>query len=139
MTEAIFDLAVGIIIKSQEPLDVISGIMGTHPSKYVKSEKSKRNISSETSENIWIFREWYKRIKTIDSCIQTFINQIPDFYNKVSLAKRYGQCTLRISIVSMLGQTGFSFSEQDMLMLAQLNIPIEFSFLSFGQCIDDAT
>lgn len=137
MMESQFDLTVGLIIKTSEPLEFITEIMGVFPTKSLRKGEGYFSFSEEVDNNIWIMRECYKERADIGSCLQDYFEHIPDYFHRINQVKRYGVCTFRISIVSIYGQIGFSLSKKDLLLLNQLNIPCEVSIFSYGNCIDE--
>lgn len=138
MTESEFDVAVNLIIRTEKSIDFITNIMGINPSDQPQNSRLGKNIAPNVRSSLWSLSTRYKRQTDIGECIHAYIEQIPECLAKLSEVKKYGTCTLRISIVSLLGQMGFSLSHDDLLLLTQLDIPFEVSIFSYGYCIDDS-
>lgn len=136
MNQAEFDIGLSLIIRTKESFECISNIMGFEPTKKI-SLQSKTIEAKDVDENIWVYKERYEKCIDIGLVIQEFANGIKDFANKVFLIKKLGTCVFRISIVSIYGQFGFSLSEKDLLLLSDLQIPLEMTFFSYGNCIDE--
>ena len=121
------DIRLGIIIDTPESAEVISSIMGVPPTNTFRTETGNR----------WVYTKRYKKQKDIDQCIQEYFSSIPDLAEKIKSAQQYGSCVFRLSVVSVLGQFGVSFSQSDLQLLSQLDIPMDISVFSYGCCIDD--
>ena len=132
-----FDVTIGLIIRTTEPVELISEIMGILPSKsFDKGDKQIDNLQCYC-HNTWIHRMRYEQETDIEMCIQRYIDQIPAFASKIINVKKYGTCTFRISIVSLYAQMYFHLSSIVLQMLNNLDIPCEVSVFSYGNCIDE--
>lgn len=136
MSQAEFDISLSLIIRTKESFECISNIMGFEPTKKIGLQP-KTIESIDVDENIWVYKERYENCIDIGLVIQKFTNGIKDFANKVFFIKEYGTCVIRLSIVSIYGQFGFSLSEKDLFLLSNLQIPLEMTFFSYGSCIDE--
>ena len=134
MRHAEFDVVLSLIIRTKESCDYISNIMSCKPTKEIKL-KSKVFDSEEEDSNIWVLRERYENCTELGIIIQKFINGIEDLAKKIEYIKKHGICAIRISVISLYGQLGFSFTEKDLSLLSELQIPLELSFFSYGNCI----
>lgn len=134
MIKSEFDLAICLIIESAEPIEYISKIMGIHPSRSINKGESRFSFIRKADNNIWMFRKRYKQPARFSECLQQFFEEIPERKSSICEVKQLGTCTLRISIISVFGQIGFSLSERDIRLLNQLEIPLEISIFSFGNC-----
>ena len=122
-----FNVHLGIIVDTRKPLDVISNIIGVQQTNQFRTDTGNR----------WVYTKIFKGQENINNCLQEFYASIPNLAGKINDLRQYGSCVFRISIVSLLGQLGFTLSEFDLQFLSQFNIPLEISILSFGKCIDD--
>ena len=132
-----FNATVGLIVYTTEPLSLITDIFATKPTKTVSNVDNPCDDQGEKQYNAWVLKAHHKQVHSIERCIYDFLGQIPDYSDKINKVKQYGNCVFRISIFSVYGQIGFSFSPQELLVLSQLNIPLEISILSFGNCKDE--
>ena len=130
MTAFSFDVTTGISIRSLAPCDTISKIMGVEPNKYIK--KGESQFQEKACENIWIYRVKHKNSFNLDICVDEFMESIPDLRKKVNEIKPYGECSLRISIVSLMAQIPFSISSYNLQRLSILDIPLDISVFSWG-------
>lgn len=137
MMQEQFDVAIGLIITTTIKLELITQIMGIAPTKSVQKCDEKSVLSDKLNSNMWIFRERFKYQSDIDTCMYKFFKSIPNLKDKIYEANRYGSCVLRISLVSEYGQIGFSLSANNIQFLSELDIPVEVSIFSYGQCIDE--
>lgn len=132
-----FDVTMALIIHTTESLSRITEIMGIAPTTSIKGCDANTDDLSMSGESIWIYHTKYKRKTDLDQCMQQFVAQFSDFSSRVTEAKKNGICAIRISIVSLYAQFGFSLSNQELQLLSELNIPLEMTVFSFGNCIDD--
>lgn len=121
------DFSIGIIVDTAGSTEMISSILGLSPSKIFQTEHGSK----------WVLRRTYKNKTDINHCIEEYFIGITHYAEKIHKVKQHGSCVFRISVVSRLGQFGFSLSESDLHILNQLDIPVEISVFSFGCCIDD--
>lgn len=131
-----FDLGICLIIESAEPIEYISKIMGIPPSRSIKKGESRFVFTSKADNNIWMFRKRFKKPTGFSACLQQFFEEIPEFDSRISELMHWGTCALRISVVSVFGQIGLSLSPKDIGLLNQLEIPVEISVFSYGNCVN---
>ena len=127
MSVARLDIHLGIIVDTPESTEFITSIMGVPQTQLFRTETG----------NKWVYKKIFKNQKDIDKCIQEYFASIPGIIEKIKRVQRYGSCVFRVSVVSLLGQFGFSMSKTDLQLLSQLDIPMEISVFSLGYCIDD--
>ena len=128
-----FQTSIVIIIKSSEPIDVISEKMGISPTKVSQNQ----NAADSNANNLWAYKKRFIDGTNFSVCLQSFLEEIPFLSQKIAMIKQYGSCTLRVSIVSLFAQIGFSISNSDLQTLSSLDIPFEITLFSYGNCIDD--
>ena len=136
MTSSSFRVSISLIIETLAPLEIISREMGVIPTN-VFLKGTEFAPSHYRDKNIWVFGNERKECTNIGESLQQFIASIPSFSQRVSSAQQYGDCTIRLSIVSLWGKIGFSLSQNDLQELNMIGIPVDFSILSFGDCVDD--
>lgn len=136
MMDSEFDLAICLIIKTDEKIESISKIMEIAPSGSIAKGESRFDFLPKANENIWALRKRYKQQSDIGASIREFLRGIPGFEKKIREANQHGKCTLRISIVSLWGQIAFSLPPDELHLLSELGIPFEVSIFSYGNCID---
>ncbi len=132
MIRADFDLTVRLIIKSAESLDFTTKLLGIEPTPLPKS------ATGIDLSNIWVLQKHYERQQDISESIHDFFLTIPDFETRISKMKAYGECAIRISIITEFGQFGFALKPNDIQLLNRLCIPFEVSVFSFGNCIEES-
>lgn len=135
MRESEFDIALGLIIRTEESVDFISSIMEIEPSKVMQPNLKLDDYEEE--KNVWVYRKKYANCTDVGLSIGNFINGIENFTDKIARIKKYGVCVIRMSVVSTYGQFGFSFAEKDLSLLNEQKIPLEMTFFSYGNCIDE--
>ncbi len=128
-----FQTSIAIIIRSSEPIDVISEKMGISPTKVSQNQ----NAVDSDANNLWAYKKRFKDGTNFSVCLQNFIEEIPFLSQKIAMLKQYSSCTLRVSIVSLFAQLGFTISNSDLQTLSSLDIPFEITLFSYGNCIDD--
>lgn len=135
MSISVFDITIALLVQTTAPLDVISEIMETIPTKQAPTFNSDGKVIGEKC-NTWVFHTQYKNQTDLDMCLCNFLSRIPDISQKILLAKQYGKCALRLSIVSIYGQFGFELKPSDLQILTPLDIPLEISVFSYGNVPD---
>lgn len=136
MIVAKFNATIGLIIKSSKHTKIISNIVGFPPAKELAENTIDPCVSPKGNTKIWIIKKRYEDRTDIETCLQDFLNDIPNYQLCVQQIKQYGTCAIRISIVTSFGQFGFSLSPTDFHILAELGIPLEISVFSLGECIN---
>lgn len=131
-----FDLAISFIVKTSEPIEVVSLDMGITPTGSLKKGEAQHSFQPKAENNTWWFRERYERQANIGISLQKFFANIPEFMPKVHKVMQYANCVLRISVVSVYGQIWFSLSPKDIQLLSQIDVPVEVSIFSYGDCVD---
>lgn len=134
MMDTEFDLAICLIIKTDEKIESISKIMEIVPSGSIIKGQSRFDFLPKVNENIWVLRKRYKQQSDIGTSMRDFLGGIPEFEKKIQEVNKHGICTLRISIVSLWGQIAFSLSPDELHLLSKLGIPFEVSIFSYGNC-----
>lgn len=130
MNYAEFNLTIALIIRTEAPIELITNIIGYSPSKCV--------CDHSTSENLWIRYERYKNIVDIEDYLSCFFVSMPNIDRQILAAKAYGSITLRLSLVSEYGQFGFVLSPTDLALLQRIDVPLEVSIFSLGNCMDES-
>lgn len=136
MMESQFDLSICLVVKTDKAVESISAIMGTAPTRMVKAGETQLSFIPKSDKNVWVLRKRYAQQTDVGVCLDTFLGSIPNVNEKIHEVNQYGVCTLRVSIISLMGQIGFSLSPYNMQLLNQLGIPLEVSIFSYGYCID---
>lgn len=132
-----FDVTAGIIIHTAELPERVSAIMGVQQSQRHNLRISCDNKVCEAENYIWIYRICYEDQVDVEKCITRFLSSIPELPSKIAEVQEIGECVLRVSIVSVYAQLGFSLSPNMLKEIYNLDIPIEITILSFGNCIDE--
>ena len=132
MKSSSFDVTIGISVHSLELCNSISEIMGVPPTKHIKKGESQFQFQEKACENIWIYSIKHRNAVDLDFCIEEFMERIPNLGKKVEEINRFGWCNLRISIVSLMAQIGFSLSSYDLQRFSILGIPVNISVFSWG-------
>ena len=131
-----FNITIALLIHSVKPIAEISTVMEMDPTEIRTYGTGSGDFEKESLCNLWIFHKRYQQVTDIDELIQEFLVQVPNLSEKIQLLKRHSRCVLRLSIVSLYGQIGFSLSQEDLNLLHHMDIPTEISFFSYGKCID---
>lgn len=132
-----FNVMIGLIVHTDDSIERVSEIMGTTPSNDLREGNGMAYEALVSGKKTWIYRMRFNRQTDTEPCIRQFVSQFPEFSTRVSEVKKIGDCTIRMSIVSLYAQVGFSLSAQELQTLSTLNIPFEITLLSFGNCFDD--
>ena len=132
-----FNLSVALIIKTSEPLELISQIMGVMPTGCLEKGESIHSFQPKADKNTWWLKESYGRKTDLGASLQNYFESIPRFIEKIDQIKQIATCALRISVVSIYGQIYFSLSPRDTELLSQIGIPFEVSIFSYGDCIEE--
>lgn len=137
MTNATYDLTISLLFKSANEIEHISSIMEVSPTSYINKEHSKHRFI-ECNTNVWVYAKKYKDYDgSIAIHIEDFFSYIPDYLSKIASARKYAECTLRISIVTDWAQSGFSLEPKELDTIRSLNIPLEVSIFSWGNCMNE--
>ena len=134
MTDATFNLSICLKIETEENIDFITDVLNLRPTDLIKKGERKSRVLDAAESNIWIYDVKYGDCKNIEGKISEFLDGIPQLFQKTKDLERIGTVTIRISIVSDFAQLGVGFSKKDLSLLSCLQIPIEISVLSWGQC-----
>ena len=132
-----FNLTIALLVYTTKTVADISTVMEIDPTEARTASIGYSGFNNESSCNLWILHKRYHKVTDIDTFIQRFFDQVPNFTDKIQLINQYCKCVLRLSIVSIYGQLGFSLSQEDIMLLRQVDIPVEISFLSYGNCKDE--
>lgn len=137
MTNSTYDLTISLLFKSVKDIEHISSIMEVQPTSYINKEHSKyRFIECDT--NVWVYAKKYQdHDGSIAVHIGDFFSYIPDYLSKIASARKHADCTLRISIVTDWAQSGFSLGTNELEIIRSLDIPLEVSIFSWGNCMDE--
>ena len=131
-----FNVKITLFVRTFESVDTITQIMGVSPSKVIIDKNESVAVDDKSAGNIWALSRKYNRRINVDECLQHFVGQIPDYKKKIELLKQHGLCTIRISVISLLGQIGFSLCSEDIRLLHELGISMEVSIFSYGYCLE---
>ena len=132
-----FDVTVGLIIRTTEHPEKVSAIMGVQRSPSGNLHCSYEKGMCNAEEHIWIYRTRYEVQTDVEACIKRFLSDVPEFPSRIAEVQKIGECVLRVSIVSIYAQLGFALSPDILKPLFDMNIPIEMTVLSFGNCVDE--
>ncbi|MGM9602720.1 MAG: hypothetical protein ACI3W5_14200 [Faecousia sp.] len=102
----------------------------------LKTHDMDTKVFTNDSSYVWTLSKRFQKCTDIDTNLSEFLECIPDYHKFVQRLKQYGECVVRISVVSTFGQFGFSIAPSDIGILNQLNIPLEITVFSYGECID---
>lgn len=137
MIDTTFDLSICLKIETEENIDFITDVLNLRPTDSIKKGERKSRVLDEAESNIWMYDVKYGACKNTEGMLCGFLEGIPRLFQKIKDLKKIGTATIRISIVSDFAQIGVGFAENDLLLLSRLQIPIEISVISWGQCMDE--
>ncbi len=129
-----FDLAIRLIIHTQVPLDMVTELMGIIPDK---SRAVSQTGDDSATDNLWVIKKAFKNQTDVGPGLQTFLSTVPDLTKRLKKVQPYGECALRISLITEWGMFGFGLSQEDLRILYELGIPFEVSVFSYGFCPDE--
>lgn len=132
-----FDLLICLAIETDEKIESISAVLNTHPTDAIIKGEQRSKIIAAAEKNIWMYDEKHRECKEIGRKFVDFFDNIHQIFVKIEELKKLGRVSLRVSIISEFAQIGVCFSEKDLNLLNYLNIPLEISILSWGQCLEE--
>lgn len=135
MTENTFDLIVYFKIETNKSKEIVTNILNLSPTPF--SFKGGTNVIGEIKDNIWIVREKFENCKEVGTGIKQFFEKRPTIVKKIKELKRYGQCSVILSVVSLYAQIGFVLSDKDLNLFNELGVNVEVSVFSWGGCVDE--
>ena len=130
-----FNITISLIIHTNEPFERVSQIMGVSQSKDLRRRGTDGKLIS--APKAWVYRMRFKQQTDIEPCIRKFVSHFSEFSTRISEVKKIGDCTIRMSIVTLYAQIGVSLSPQNLQALGALNIPFEITLFSYGNCLDN--
>lgn len=132
-----FDLTVSLTFESVNALGHISTILGVSPTSYINKEKPKFSFV-KSDKYVWVYSKKYRDYDgSVAVHIDDFLADIPDYSSKIRIACQYANCALRISVVTNWAQSGFSLGTKELEIIHRLDIPLEISVFSWGNCVDE--
>ena len=137
MIDTKFELSICLKIETDEDIDIVSHVLGLSPTDFIVKGTRKSKVLEEAESNIWMYDVKYGTCKEIGKSLREFLESKPQLFHKIEDLKKIGTITIRISIISDFAQIGIGFSEEELVFLSRLQIPIEMSILSWGQCVDE--
>lgn len=137
MVDSTFDLTISLIIKSSNSLEHISTVLGISPTSYRNREQSQFGFI-ESDKNIWVYSKKYRNYDgNISIQISNFLDDIPNYSFGITFARQHAECTIRISIISDWAQNAFSLESKELEVIRNLDVPLEVSIFSWGNCVSE--
>ena len=137
MVNSTYDLTISLTFESVDPIGHISSIMGVSPTSYLNKERSKFSFY-KSDKNIWVYAKKYRDYDgSISIQLEDFFAGIPDYSSKIKNARQYAKCAFRISVVTNWAQSGFSLGTKELEVIHCLDIPLEVSVFSWGNCVSE--
>ena len=137
MIDTKFELSICLKIETDEDIDMISNVLNLSPTDSIKKGTRKSKVLDKAESNIWMYDVKYGTCNDIGKSLHEYLESIPQLFCKTEELKKIGTIAIRLSIVSDFAQIGISLSEEEVALLNRLQIPIEMSILSWGQCVDE--
>ena len=136
MIDATFDVSICLKVETERDIDLITDILNVKPTDSIKKGERRSKVLDAAECNVWIYDEEHTGCKSTEEMLYNFLKKIPQLHQNIEDLKRIGIVTIRVSVVSDFAQIGFGLSEDDLSILSELQIPLEISVFSWGQCID---
>lgn len=137
MTTTMYDLSICLKIETEESIDSVTEILGQIPTCSIKKGERLSRVLEPAESNIWMYDVKYRDCKDNVGLMSNFLGGIKNIFQRIESIKAIGNVTIRVSVVSDFAQLGIGFSEEELLLLSSLQIPLEISVLSWGMCIDE--
>lgn len=137
MNNSKFTLMLSLRFESEDAIDFITDILGVLPTSYQTKGGTKFKFI-QLGKNIWLFSKKYSNWDgSVSICVEDFLSNIPDYLQRIKIAQKYAKCFLRISVVSDWAQAGFFIEPKEIGRIYDLDIPVEISIFSWGNCVTE--
>ena len=84
--------------------------------------------------DIWTYKKTYMREGSVDDFLNDFLHEANLTKQNIAHLSRLCNCSLRISLVSKYAQMGISLAHSSIKKIEELEIPLEISVFSWGEC-----
>ena len=100
----------------------------------LKDNTDERIKKKSNRTDIWTYKKTYTCEGSVDDLLIDFLHETNLTKQKSAHLSRLGNCSLRISLVSDYAQMGISLSHSSIKRIEELEIPLEISVFSWGEC-----
>ena len=90
-------------------------------------------VVGESQEDVYIYSKKYENIEKMNENLDDFLTEILTVKNEICNLYQNNDISLRIYTQSSQSQISFLFTKENLLKLKELNIPVDFSILSWGE------
>ena len=123
--------SVVFIVKTNDSVETIIDIMHCKPTHMTLKGTSKSIYIEEAAQNIFVYEKKYFDTD-YDNCILDFLSLYQITPQRLIALCKVSSCRLRFCIQSDYAQIFFPLSKATLKYLYEMDIPIEFSVLSWG-------
>ena len=100
----------------------------------IKDNTDERIKKKSNRTDIWTYKKTYTCEGSVDDFLIDFLHETNLTKQKSAHLSRLGNCSLRISLVSNYAQMGISLSHSSIKRIEELEIPLEITVFSWGEC-----
>ena len=90
-------------------------------------------VVGESQEDVYIYSKKYENIEKMNENLDEFLTGILTVKDEICNLSQKNDISLRIYTQSSQSQISFLFTKEILLKLKELNIPVDFSILSWGE------
>ena len=122
-----------LIIRGDLDFGYINNTLCFKSPKMIKKGDIISKVVGESQEDVYIYSKKYENIEKMNENLDDFLTEILTVKNEICNLYQNNDISLRIYTQSSQSQISFLFTKENLLKLKELNIPVDFSILSWGE------
>ena len=122
-----------LIIRGDLDFGYINNTLCCKSPKMIKKGDIISKVVGESQEDVYIYSKKYENIEKMNENLDDFLTEILTVKDEICNLSQNNDISLRIYTQSSQSQISFLFTKENLLKLKELNIPVDFSILSWGE------